>query len=396
MHALFAASIKQRNLIFANFVTGMSPGALPVMPAGLQLFRASVAGAENDGGANVFLRDCSAIDVARIAKRGTHTGLRLERATTNDHPFPMDPNNPALNPGVGDVTPYPPVVGPDGVLSANHIQCALGGNSKYLTLAAPPALYTWSLFVKAASLGAISQATGFVNNATLLSDVFGFAAGPAPAIWTRYSQSFLQSGGLLGFVPVQGADGTLWGPPPGIPAGARDDLIAYLQLEAGPLSTFISGVRAGEHMTTTAAISAIIDNFGYFSETVTWVPDVSYADMVAWGLSPPRFWSLGALNYAEINMATRGVRVCVGGTLTVLPDAVLPAWASGDVLSITLNHMGSGTPVGMFTLNGGPVVQLGSGASLPPLATAGVPIDLCCNGATQELQGLIQSLAVFQ
>lgn len=367
----------QNPIVYTVDFSAMSVGAMTT-PSGLSVVRSTVAGAEN--GDNAFLVDCAAINQGRIAQRGSNRGLRVERATTNRI---SNPRRPSLWPQAASngSTTDNAGIGPDGLTKAALHAINSGGFGRYYTngtsLMANGTRYTGSLWMKKNTLDP------YQFN---LSDTVGnYVSGAAlPTSWLRYSQERVSTANGGGFMPADGRLG-------GIAAGARNYYSDLHQLEAGTLSTWIDGTRAGDQILNTLGI---IGANGSIKFELIWTPTITPASAVTWGITALTLWRLDASNYIEINTATRKVKVVIGGQVEILPNA-LPAWSLDDTLLIRVDA-GNGIPTGSYIHNGGPRTSLGSGSSQPYLITGGANVDFFSNGTTQQLQGIIQKVTVYR
>lgn len=372
----------RRPRFYVDF-SALSTGA-SASPGGLTIVRASKAGAENDGGANVFLADCANNNEGRIAKRGSFQGLRIERGMTN---LITNARKPSLWAGAASsgTTTDDAAVGPDGLTKAAAHVISSGGYGRYFTSATlhPTGVsYTGSTWLKQNTLSSYQ-----VN----LADITGHCIGGTLAAgWNRYNIVLNPNNASGALVPVDGRDGSAIG---GIAASAKNCFSDMMQLEAGPLSTFFDGTRAPERIYISDG-SLLAPN-GYMSMEITWSPTVSYTAAVLWGYGNMRIWGIAGdpNNYVEIVLATRKVKVVIGGQVEILPNA-LPSWSVDDVFVIRVNA-GDGIPNGTYTYNGGAVTSLGSGSAQPYLFVSTAAIDLFCNSTTQQMDGIIKTLKVF-
>jgi hypothetical protein len=359
--------------------SSLSVGA-SATPGGLTITRASVAGAEN--GDTAFKVNCSAINEGRIAQRGSNVGLRLERATTNLLTNPRDAQNwTNAASGGGSSTTGASTTDPDGVSRTMALHSILsGGYSKYqnpITVASG-SIYSVSAWLKPDTGNNTYEFNAFDSTSRAIG-------GTLQAGWQRVSTQITTGSNTAGLVP---ADGRLNN---SIAAAARNYYSDLHQYELGPVSTWISGTRAGENVSIPAASAWALS--GAIKMEVTWVPDISAANAVTCGLSNFRLWTLDANNYAEIVLSTRIVKVVIGGQAELLPNA-LPSWSADDTLVIRV-FAGNGVPTGLYIHNGGTATSLGSGSSQPYMIVASAPLDVFCNSTTQQLQGIIKSLKIF-
>ena len=389
-----AGAHARRRLITRQDLTGLSIGAI-ASPGGLTIARTSAAGVEYDGSATPFLVDVASANVGRVGKRASHIGMRLERGTDNRLKTigAQDPRNPNTWQFYdGNCVRTAGQSDPNGTSLAYRLQEPSGATDY-----GPNARYTESTYTRLSAsiwyrqgaLGSTYQ-INFQDNATPISLVSGTAVD---SVWRRGSTVFASHalGTLVTIAPCQAGDLSAFG---GLTQGARDVYVDCAQIESGPVSTFTPQTRAPENVSIPDA-TAWIASDGHFDFGCTWAPDISYADMVAYGLANPRLWTYDALNYCEINLVSQRLRVCIDGKLTALPNQIA-AWNADDLIQFSPIRFGNGAPSGTVTINGA-VTDLGAGDSLGPIVTVpGVGLDVFCSGMTQQLQGLICGYEVWQ
>jgi hypothetical protein len=179
----------------------------------------------------------------------------------------------------------------------------------------------------------------------------------------------------------------------GIWSGAND--IWGFQLENGLFPTELietttaAATRAGERLDVPDA-EVVIDG-GRIGMYASFVPKGARSAYT--GRLP--FWTLDATDYAYVDPATGAVVVTIGGTTQTL--AAQPVtWNAGDVVELWLEAGGNAPTYASVRVNGAPATVIGTAASPGAILPSPVPLDVLCNGTSQQTTAWIQKLSFLR
>ncbi len=368
--------------------TGITPGALATLPAGLFLSRASSATVQTS--AVSLVTSGIGNDVPRVGDDGTHAGLVIEETRTNLIPNGRDLTAGSWTAGSGVTTTADAATGPDGTASiADRSEVSSGGFSNYdPQVGAGAGTYTMSQWHQRGSANALAQLALMVDSTAS----FKALGGLAPAYWQRVAVTMTHTSGDVYSVPAIGMDGTAGG---GIAAGPRDVITDLVQLEVGKFATeaiVTSGgtaTRSGERLYLSDV--AVLLDAGRLSLEMALQPKGSGTQYA----TNPYVWYIDASNYALIDATTQKLSLSIGGTAYEFTTAM--SWAAGDTVELWLEG-GGGLVVSrcQYRVNGGTAVDLGSSGSAQGTIAGGVAIDLLAKAGSAQWSAWLRRVRAWR
>ena len=357
--------------IFVADFTGQTVGVATI-PSGLSFSRAS-SGYTVQSSATTLISGGFAVDVARIGSDGTHKGLVLEEARTNNAQYAVLVGNPVSatgTPTVSDIT------GPDGATTGRQIQDTNASGFQFQFF--NPNNFSNGTAVIASCWGKLvagTQGTAQVNgdSADLVFTSASWAKVANPGTSNAVSPF------SINFVPTN------------LVASSLGTCAFYgMQYEAGKfaseliLTTGAAATRAGERLWfTTAPVSG-----GKVSLELQLQPRGASN---AYG-SAMRILTIDANNYVEISQSTLQVTCVVGGASQTLSTAM--SWAAGDTIDV-FAEIGNGAPKVQYRKNAGSTIVLGTGTTQAAIAAGGT-CDVACNGTSNQWSAWIRKVAAYQ
>lgn len=270
--------------------------------------------------------------------------------------------------------------GPDGRSLAALVHVPSGGYSRSYAFPSAMAGTTWTLCAWMRGGSVSTWQAGMASPSTYAGGVLGTAWAPQVV----HGSGVTLTGGSI--QPVDGRDQRASG---GIAAGQRDVYLDLLQVEALPYATSWAASRAADVLTASASQTVI--RRGTVTLDVTFLPLFASSDIGARG-GNRRLWETTLGDYAELDGATREVRVSIGGQVVVLSDAIASnAWSALDTVRLRV-VAGQGAPSGWYAVNGGAQVSLGTGSAQGPVGLAGGVYLLCGSTPGAELEGYVQTI----
>lgn len=373
-------------LLFRADFTTQPVGSGSVSSYGLSFSRASSGHSVQTGTSTVATGGSIASnDVPRYGKQLDASPVALVLETSRENIFlnNRSPGSTGWQPASGG-TVTSGQTSPDGGSGAYRFQAGSGQFATWLFPSPGTGSWTDSLWRRRGSVGALSQIV-YSDSVTVNA-----VASTSPSVYQRVERTRVYATVAHALIPCDGRDQTVNG---GAVAGARDEIIDYIQAELGKFATesIITGAsavtRAGERLWK-AVGSTLLTTTGSLRFYVKLRPKGSSSDYA----SDMRFWHVDVNNHAEVVASTGAVKITIGGT--VYTTATAAAWAANDLVEFWLAAGGGSlATVAKYRVNGGSVVTLSTGS---PPTQAAITIsgacDLLCNGTANQFTSRVEKL----